>query len=84
MNKAKKSRIPEFKSIQEEAEWWDSHSLADYQDEFKTVGFHFAKKPSHEIKITFESKEMKKLDEKASKKKTNVVSLAKELILEHL
>jgi hypothetical protein len=36
------SRIPVFASREEEAAWWDSHDLADYQDEFKTVEATFA------------------------------------------
>lgn len=38
----RKSRIPEFATRQEAAEWWDTHDLADYQDEFKTVEARFA------------------------------------------
>ena len=33
----KKSRIPDFKSRQEMAEWWDTHEVADYLDELKPV-----------------------------------------------
>lgn len=40
------SRIPDFASRDEEAAWWDSHDLADYQDEFKTVEARFAEKLS--------------------------------------
>ena len=36
-------RIPEFKSREEEAEFWDTHDLADYWREFKTVKARFAK-----------------------------------------
>ena len=32
-----KSRIPDFTSYEEEANWWESRNLVDYQDEFKTV-----------------------------------------------
>ena len=37
-----KSRIPVFTSREEEAAWWDSHDLADYQDEFRTIDATFA------------------------------------------
>lgn len=30
-----KSRIPLFRSIAEEAEFWDTHSLADFEDELE-------------------------------------------------
>ena len=42
--KNRKSRIPEFKTIEEEAEFWDSHDLADYWDEFKPIKARFADK----------------------------------------
>ena len=29
------SRIPTFKSIEEEAEFWDTHSTAEFEDEFE-------------------------------------------------
>jgi hypothetical protein len=32
-----KSRIPRFKSIAEEAAFWDTHSLADFADELEPV-----------------------------------------------
>lgn len=41
-----KSRIPEFASRQEAADWFDTHDIADFQDEFKTVNSRFAKNPS--------------------------------------
>jgi len=31
------SRIPEFASIEEEAEFWDTHSSTDFEDEFEHV-----------------------------------------------
>ncbi|MDA0245131.1 MAG: CopG family antitoxin [Chloroflexi bacterium] len=32
-----KSTIPAFQSIQEEAEFWDSHDLTDYLDELEII-----------------------------------------------
>lgn len=32
-----KRKLPRFKSIEEEAEFWDTHSFADYIDEFEEV-----------------------------------------------
>ncbi|MDO8688412.1 MAG: CopG family antitoxin [Dehalococcoidia bacterium] len=31
------SRIPEFKTIEEEAEFWDTHSTTEFEDEFEEV-----------------------------------------------
>lgn len=30
-------KIPEFKSIEEEAEFWDTHSIAEVEDELEVV-----------------------------------------------
>ncbi len=38
-----KSRIPMFASREKAAKWFDTHDMADYQDEFKTVRAQFAK-----------------------------------------
>ena len=46
--KKKKSKLPDFSkmTLEEEAEFWDTHSVADYWDELGPVGVHFGlKKP---------------------------------------
>jgi CopG antitoxin of type II toxin-antitoxin system len=51
----RKSRIPEFASREEEAEFWDTHDLTDYWDEFKPVQVSVAKKLSARITIDLDS-----------------------------
>lgn len=41
MNEQKKT-IPEFKSVEEQADFWDTHSFADYWDDLKPVEVKFA------------------------------------------
>jgi len=48
LSRCQASRIPIFASREEEAAWWDSHDLADYQDEFETVEARFADKLSEQ------------------------------------
>ncbi len=36
-SQAHKSRIPEFKTIEEEAEFWDTHDSTEFEDEFTEV-----------------------------------------------
>lgn len=44
--KKKKSKIPEFKNYDEEAEFWDTHSFVDFEDELEEVEMVFeTKKP---------------------------------------
>ena len=38
----KQSRIPTFNSREEEAEFWDTHDTADFEDEFEPMNVRFA------------------------------------------
>jgi len=38
----KKSRIPDFASIEEAAEFWDTHDSGEFEDEFEPVEFEVA------------------------------------------
>lgn len=41
MGNTKTNHIPKFNSLQEIADFWDSHSLADYDDETQVVEITF-------------------------------------------
>ena len=41
IKKQKQSIIPEFKTIEEEAEWFDTHDLAEYWDGLEPVEIDF-------------------------------------------
>ena len=56
-----KKRIPEFASIEEEAAFWDTHSTADYEDEFKPVRVRFAKKLSEGLTIRLDPATLEKV-----------------------
>jgi hypothetical protein len=49
----KKSRIPEFKSYAEEAEFWDTHDFTEFENETHPVDVHFAKTTSERVQILF-------------------------------
>lgn len=34
---ARKSRIPDFKTLEEEVEFWDTHDLTEFEDEWEPV-----------------------------------------------
>lgn len=80
----KKRRIPQFASREEEAEWFDTHDMADYQDEFKTVKARFAKHLSEGITIRFDPQTLAKLRIQAHEKGLGPTTLARMWILEHL
>jgi len=82
----KKSKIPQFKTIEEEARFWDTHSLADYWGEFKDVDIVFdLQKPKEETLILRLQKEVKvKLEHAAKRKGLSVSSLARIWLMEKL
>lgn len=85
MNKIKtKSRIPEFKNRQEEAKFFDTHDMADFQDEFKTVRTTFSQNLSEGITIRLDEKTLNKLRDKAHKKGMGPTTLARMWLLEKL
>jgi hypothetical protein len=79
-----KSRIPEFSSYEEEANWWDTHDITDYLDELKPVKVRVAKDLTHVLQIPFDSKDMGALSARAKEKGTDVITLARQWVLERL
>ena len=79
-----KSKIPDFKSRQEMAEFWDTHDFTDYWDEFKPVKIRFAKNLSAGLHIRLDPTTLTKLREKAQEKGIGPTTLARMWIKEHL
>ncbi len=83
-SKQKKSRIPEFSSHKEEAKWFETHSIADYMDEFKLVKARFAKNLSEGLNIRLDPETLTKLRIEAKGKGIGPTTLARMWILEQL
>jgi predicted DNA binding CopG/RHH family protein len=82
--KKPKSRIPDFKNYEEEAKWWETHNLADYQDEFEIVEAEFAKNLSHGLTIRLDPETLNKVRSLAKKKGIGPTTLIRMWILEDL
>jgi predicted DNA binding CopG/RHH family protein len=82
--KKPKSRIPDFKNYEEEAKWWETHNLADYQDEFEIVEAEFAKNLSHGLTIRLDPETLNKVRSLAKKKGLGPTTLIRMWILEDL
>jgi predicted DNA binding CopG/RHH family protein len=82
--KKPKSRIPDFKNYEEEAKWWETHNLADYQDEFEIVEAKFAKNLSHGLTIRLDPETLNKVRSLAKKKGIGPTTLIRMWILEDL
>jgi predicted DNA binding CopG/RHH family protein len=79
-----KEPIPEFKSRQEEAEFWDTHDLGEYWAEFQPVKVRFAKNLSEGITVRFDPETLNRLRAEAKKKGMGPTTLARMWILERL
>lgn len=79
MKKNTKSKIPKFKSIEEEAEFWDTHSVTDFEDETEDVDIVVElEKPRTDTLVIRVQKNIKDKMEKVAKKKgINVSTLAR-------
>ncbi|MDP1722292.1 MAG: CopG family antitoxin [Candidatus Gottesmanbacteria bacterium] len=86
MKKKNIDSIPHFKSYFEEAEFWDSHSFADYWDTWKDVDIVFdLDSPREESLIVRLQKSFKHaLAKTAMRKGLNVSTLARMWLMEKL
>ena len=86
--KKKKFKFPDFDKMtyKEEANWWDTHSFADFWDELEDVDIVFElKKPRDETLIVRIQKEFKdKLERAARSKGLNISTLARMWLMEKL
>ena len=72
-----------FKTLEEEANFWDTHDAVDVLGKNAKVGFHRAKK-TDTLTIRFESDDVKKLSDKADKMGIGPTTLARMWIKEKL
>ena len=79
-----KSRIPEFKNREEEAKFFDTHDMADFQDEFKTVKVRFAKNLSEGLNIRLDPETLIKVRGKARQKGIGPTTLVRMWVMEQL
>ena len=79
-----KKTIPDFTNREEEAKFFDTHDMADFQDEFKTVKAKFAKNLSEGITIRFDQPTLNQLRKLAHEKGLGPTTLARMWILEQI
>lgn len=86
MKKKKVSRIPDFKTYEEEANFWDTHSFTDFEDEFEDVDMVVRlHRPKEDTLILRLQKDMKDRMKKIARRSgVGVSALARVWILEKL
>ena len=82
----KKSKIPVFKTYEEEAHFWDTHSITDFEDETEDVEIIFdLKEPKKEtIAVRLQKDRKDQLIKLAHQKGLNPSTLARVWIIEKL
>jgi predicted DNA binding CopG/RHH family protein len=77
-------KIPAFKNIRAEADFWDSHDTTDFESEFKPVEVRFAKNLSDGLHVRFDPEDLTKIREEAQKKGIRPTTLIRMWVREHL
>ena len=82
----RKEPIPEFKSREEEAAFWDTHDVADYWDDFERVNIdvHLEKPKEENIVVRLQKPIKERLERIARRKGLNISSLTRMWIMEKL
>lgn len=78
------NKIPNFKSREEEAKFWEIHRVSEFTEELKPINAKFAKNLSEGITIRFDQQTLTKLRDVAHTKGLGPTTLARMWILEHL
>jgi len=81
MEKSLKTPIPRTDSIQELAEFWDTHDFTDYEDQFEEVDKPLFRKKAV-IKISVSPLEAKAVDEMAKSKGVDAAELIRQWVQE--
>jgi predicted DNA binding CopG/RHH family protein len=75
-------KVPKFKSLKEEREFWDTHDSTDYHDDFKvTQNVVFVRPKKEVISLRLEPKVINKLKELANKEGLPPTTYARMLIV---
>jgi|SRR5919108_6312129 predicted DNA binding CopG/RHH family protein len=84
-----KRRIPRFKTVEEAAQWFDTHDTSEYEDEFEGVAedIRFVvtrARPKKAITVRLEEETLEALTQAAREKGVGPSTLARMWIREHL
>jgi predicted DNA binding CopG/RHH family protein len=79
----KKSKLPKTHSIQELAEFWDTHDLTDFEDELEEVAEPVFERGAA-IKVPLESREVEAVEQMAQAKGVSREELVRAWVLQKL
>jgi len=79
-----KSRIPRFKSREEEATFWDTHDTTEFEDEFVEVKLKVSRPLIHTLAVRLDARTIDRLAVVGRKKGMGPSTLARMWLLERL
>ena len=79
-----RNRIPEFQSLEEAAEFWGSHSTAEFEDEWEPVDVEVSPNLGHVLSVRLDRPTFHRLSAIARKKGVGASTLARMWVLETL
>jgi hypothetical protein len=79
-----RSRIPRFKSREEEAQFWETHSTTEFEDEFEEVKLKVARPLGHILAVRLDARTIDRLAEAGRAKGLGPSTLARMWLLERL
>lgn len=80
----RKGKIPRFKNYEEEAAFWDAHSVTEFEEELEKVDLKFKRPLKHIFSISLDAKSLDELVDIAAAKGISFTDLARIWIMERL
>lgn len=79
-------KIPKFKSIQEEAKFWDTHDITDYWGDMEKISIEFipAQRKAESVTIRIEAALKKRLEQVARKNRLSLSTIARLWLIDRL
>ncbi len=77
-------KIPKFKTDEEAAKFWETHSFEDYSKDVKDAEIRFVKRPKRTVAIRLDPEDIKSVEAIAERKGLSYTSLLRMWIKEYL
>jgi len=77
-------KIPKFKTDEEAARFWESHSFQDYYTDAKEAGIKFVRRAKRAVAVRLDPDDIKSVEKIAERKGLSYTSLLRMWIKEHL
>ena len=80
----RQSRIPEFDSLEEEAEFWNTYDLGEFEDELEPVELEVGSPFHYGITVRLERDAFHRLEAIANRRGVSIFAIAQQWVLEGL